>query len=201
MGAACGIGRPLVYGMTSISPCSIGEAWPTRSIGHGPRSTQEPSRRRGGQHTGPNPTDRGQSGSKRHLVVDGRGVPLAIRHTGANVHDSQMLEPMSDAVPAMLRPHGRPRKRPQKLHADTGYDYPRCHRALKQRHMISRMARRGIDSSTRLGRDRWVVERTLSWLNRYRRLKGRDERREDLPQAFLTLGSALICWKCIERFC
>jgi transposase len=112
-----------------------------------------------------------------------------------------MLEPMIDAIPAILRPHGRPRKRPQKLHADKGYDYPRCHGVLKQRHIISRIARKGIDSSTRLGRYRWVVERTLAWLNRYRRLKVRYERREDIHQAFLTLGSALICWNFIERFC
>ena len=106
-----------------------------------------------------------------------------------------------DAMPAILRPRGRPRKRPQKLHADKGYDYPRCRRVLRQRHVIARIARKGIDSSTRLGRYRWVVERTLAWLNRYRRLKVRDERREDIHQAFLTLGGALICCHFIARFC
>ena len=106
-----------------------------------------------------------------------------------------------DAMPAILRPRGRPRKRPQKLHADKGYDYPRCRRVLRQRHVIARLARKGIDSSTRLGRYRWVVERTLAWLNRYRRLKVRDERREDIHQAFLTLGGALICCHFIARFC
>ena len=106
-----------------------------------------------------------------------------------------------DAMPAILRPRGRPRKRPQKLHADKGYDYPRCRRVLRQRHVIARIARKGIDSSKRLGRYRWVVERTLAWLNRYRRLKVRDERREDIHQAFLTLGCALICCHFIARFC
>ena len=106
-----------------------------------------------------------------------------------------------DAMPAILRPRGRPRKRPQKLHADKGYDDPRCRRVLRQRHVIARLARKGIDSSTRLGRYRWVVERTLAWLNRYRRLKVRDERREDIHQAFLTLGCALICCHFIARFC
>jgi hypothetical protein len=72
---------------------------------------------------------------------------------------------------------------------------------LRQRHVIARIARKGIDSSTRLGRYRWVVERTLAWLNRYRRLKVRDERREDIHQAFLTLGCALICCHFIARFC
>jgi transposase len=112
-----------------------------------------------------------------------------------------MLETMIDAIPAILRPRGRPRKRPQKLHADKGYDYPRCRQVLRQRHVIARTARKGIDSSDRLGRYRWVVERTLAWLNRYRRLKVRYERREDIHQAFLTLGCALICCHFIERFC
>jgi hypothetical protein len=80
-------------------------------------------------------------------------------------------------------------------------DYPRCHRVLQQRHITLRIARKGIDSGVRLGRYLWVVERTLSWLNRYRRLEVRDERRENTHQAFLTLGCALIGWNFIERFC
>ncbi len=96
---------------------------------------------------------------------------------------------------------GRPRKRPEKLHADKGYDFPRCRKALRKRAIKVRIARRGIDSSERLGRYRWVVERTLSWLNRYRRLKIRYERRADVHQAFLSLGCALICWGYVQRFC
>ena len=53
---------------------------------------------RGGQKTGPNPTDRGKSGSKRHVVLDRDGVPLAVIHTAANVHDSKALEEAVDAV-------------------------------------------------------------------------------------------------------
>jgi hypothetical protein len=112
-----------------------------------------------------------------------------------------MLETMIDAIPAMLQPRGRPRQRPYTWHADTGDDDPRGHQVLKPRHILSRIARKGIDASDRLGQYRWVVERTLSWLNRSRRLKVRDERREDIHQAFLTLGCALICWNGIERFC
>lgn len=118
--------------------------------------------------------------------------------SGANMHDLRMLEEAVDAIPLLRLPHrhrGRPRKRPKKLHADTGYDYPRCRRALRSRGITPRIARRGIESSERLGRYRWVVERTLSWLNRFRRLKVRYERRADIHQAFLSLGCALICWK------
>jgi len=104
---------------------------------------------------------------------------------------------MLDAVSPIRRPSGRPgrtRKRPEKLHADKGYDFARCRQALRKRGIRCRIARRGIESSERLGCHRWVVERTLAWLNRYRRLKVRYERRADVHQAFLSLGCALICW-------
>jgi IS5 family transposase len=155
----------------------------------------------GGGNTGPNLTDRGQSGTKCHLVVERQGILLAARISGANVHDSKMFEEMLDAIEPIRRPRGRPRKRPEKLHADKGYDYPRCRQARRRRRIKGRIARRGVDSSERLGRHRWVAERTLSWLSRYCRLKVRYERRDDIHQAFLDLACAPICWRFIERFC
>ena len=134
-------------------------------------------------------------------MVDRNGVPLAVRHTAANVHDSKVFEILVDAIAPIRRPRGRSRKRPEKLHADKGYDFPRCRRALRERGIKARIARRGVDSSERLGRHRWVVQRTLSWLNRYRRLRVRYERRADVHQAFLELGCALICWNHVQRFC
>ena len=110
-----------------------------------------------------------------------------------------MLEEMLDAIVPIRGRRGRPRKRPDKLHADKGYDFPRCRRALRKRRIIPRIARRGIESSQRLGRHRWVVERTLAWLNRFRRLKVRYERRADIHQAFLSLGCALICWNFLQH--
>jgi transposase len=127
-------------------------------------------------------------------VVDRGGVPLATLLTGANRHDSVVFDDLLDAIPPIKRPSGQRRKRPAKLHADKGYDYLRCRQALRRRHIQVRIARKGIDSSERLGRHRWVVERTLAWLNRFRRLTVRYERRADIHQAFLTLGCALICW-------
>jgi IS5 family transposase len=134
-------------------------------------------------------------------VVDRRGIPLSVIHSAANVHDSKLLEEAVDAISPIRKPCGRPRKRPEKLHADMGYDFPRCREALRKRGITPRIARRGIESSEKLGRYRWIVERTLSWMNRNRRLKVRYERREDLHQAFLDLGCALICWRYIERLC
>jgi len=63
---------------------------------------------------------------------------------------------------------------------------------LRKRSIKARIARRGIDSSEKLGRRRWVVERTLAWLARYRRLSVRYERRDDIHEAFLHLGCSLI---------
>lgn len=113
--------------------------------------------------------------------------------TGANQHESTVFAALLDGIPPIKRPRGRPRKRPDKLHADKAYDIPRCRRALRQRHIKVRIARKGIESSKRLGRHRWVVERTLAWLAKYRRLTIRYERRADIHQAFLHLGCALIC--------
>src|ERR687885_1619685 len=103
--------------------------------------------KRGGEHTGPNPTDRGKAGSKYHVLVDRQGVPLAVQLTAANVHDSKVLEPLVDAVPPIRRPTGepgRPRKRPAKLHGDKGYDFGHLRRALRARGITPRIARRGV---------------------------------------------------------
>src|SRR5215208_4143111 len=104
----------------------------------------------GGAATGPNPTDRGKPGSKRHLVVDRQGIPLAVLLTAANVHDGTVLEEALDAVPPIRQPRGRPRRRPTRPHADKAYDYPRCRRACRKRGVVPRIARRGIESSERL---------------------------------------------------
>ena len=122
------------------------------------------------------------------------GLPLATLLTGANRHDSIVFEQLLDAIPLIRQPNGRRRKRPEKGHADKAYDIPRCRKALSKRHIKVRIARKGIESPQRLGRHRWVVERTLAWLNRYRRLTVRYERRADIHQAFLTLACALICF-------
>jgi transposase len=148
---------------------------------------------------GPNPTDRGKAGSKRHLVTDRAGVPLAVVLTPANTHDSVVFEEVVDAIPPIKRPSGQRRRRPAKLHADKGYDFRKCRAALRRRRIKSRIARRGVERSDRLGRHRWVVERTLAWLNRFRRLTVRYERRADIHRAFLSLGCALICWNSLQE--
>ena len=132
-------------------------------------------------------------------MVERGGKPLAALLTGANRHDAMVFEALLDAIPPITTPAGRRRKRPEKGHADKAYDIPRCRQALTRRHIRVRIARKGIDSSERLGRHRWIVERTLAWLNRFRRLTVRYERRADIHQAFLTLGCALICFNALPQ--
>ena len=128
--------------------------------------------------------------------MERNGIPLAVRLSAANAHDATQLLPLVDAIPPIIGPQGkpgRPRRRPSKLHADKAYDSSDLRRALRTRGITPRLARRGIDSSERLGRHRWVVERTLAWLLGCRRLGVRYERRADLLQGLLHLACALRC--------
>ncbi len=136
------------------------------------------------------------------MAVDARGTPFGVLIGPANQHDSRMLARTLDAIPSVGNGRrGRPRRRPNKLHADKGYDYRRCRQERRIRGIRSRIARRGVDNSQRLGRHRWVVERTHAWLNRFRRLSVRYERRADIFLAFNILGCALVCLNQIRRFC
>jgi transposase len=149
------------------------------------------AREKGGELTGRNPTDRGKRGSKYHVLCDANGLPLHAMISGANTHDSKLFEPLLQTNPAVRgrRGHsGRPRRRPDKLHADKGYDYPRCRAYLTRRGIKDRIARRGIEDKAKLGRVRWVVERTISWLLRFKRLALRYDRTERTLTPLLTLA-------------
>jgi len=147
----------------------------------------------GGAQTGPNPTDRAKCGSKRHLICDGHGVPLAVRLTGANRNDSQEALALVDAIPPLQGEHGRPRRRPDCVLGDRGYDAEAIRRGLRVRRIRAFVARRRTTHGSGLGRWRWVVERTFAWLNQFRRLRVRYDKRADIHEAFLSLGCALIC--------
>lgn len=134
--------------------------------------------------------------------MDAQGVPLVVDLTAANVHDCTRLIPLVDSIPAIRRPRGRPRKRPRKVHADKGYDYPVYRRALRRRGISPRIARRNVESRTKLGRHRWVVERSFAWFNQFRRLVVRYERRADIHLAFLRLAAAIVCFRFLKQtFC
>jgi IS5 family transposase len=121
--------------------------------------------------------------------------------TGAQRHDSVVFEQLVDCLPSVRGKPGRPLRRPAKLHADKGYDYARCRAHLKRRSIKDRIARKGIERNDRLGRHRWVVERTHAWLAAFGKLRVRFERRIDMHLALLSLACCLICLRTLQAFC
>jgi transposase len=146
-----------------------------------------------GDLTGPNPVDRGKPGSKIHILCDRRGIPLTVLVSAANTPDAQLLFPLLDSVAPIRARRGRPRQRPGKLHGDKAYDQKAIRAEIRRRGITVRIARKGVESSQRLGRHRWIVESCLSWLTNNRRLARRYERKAEHFQAFADLAAILIC--------
>ena len=135
-------------------------------------------------------------------MTDGAGTPLAIKHSAANLHDSQMAIELVDAVPPIKQPRGAPRRRPDEVLADRGYDADeKIRQPLRKRRIKPLIARRNTEHGSGLGRYRYVVEACFAWLFNWRRLRIRYEKRDDIHEAFLTLGCIMICWQRIITFC
>jgi transposase len=149
--------------------------------------------------TGANPVDRGKAGSKLHVAGDASGLPLSVVVSAANANDSTMLEAVLDDIPPIRMPSGRRRRRPGKLHADKAYDHRRCRAYLRRRGIRPRIARRMIESSARLGRHRWTIERTGAWLGGFRRLRIRYERSSERFYALAMLACSVICFNTLGR--
>ena len=162
------------------------------------RGLQPCASEKGGSQTGPSPVDRGRRGSKQHLLVDGSGLPLAWTLTGGNRNDITQLLALLDRVPPVRGRVGRPRRRPDSVVADRGYDHDKYRRLVWQRGVKPLIAKRQTAHGSGLGRDRWVVERTFAWLHNRRRLLIRTDRRHETHEAFLDLACCLICWRRIE---
>lgn len=143
--------------------------------------------------------DRGKKGSKIHLITERTGLPVSIGISGANLHDSQALEPLVRGIPPIRSRRGPRRRRPAKLHGDKGYDYDHLRRWLRQRGIRHPIARKGIESSKRLGRHRWTIERTMSWLAGCRRLHRRYERKAVHFLAFTSIACTLICYRRLTK--
>ena len=122
--------------------------------------------------------------------------------TGANRNDVTQLLALVDAIPLVRGQRGRPRCRPKVVQGDRGYDSDGHREALRQRGITPLIARRYTDNGSGLGATRWVIERTLSWLHQFRRLRIRYERRADIHQAFLTIAASIICYRTLQNgFC
>jgi transposase len=160
---------------------------------------QPSASKKGGSATGPSPVDRARAGSKHHLLVDATGIPLAWTVTGGNRNDVTQLLPLIDGVPPVRGKIGRPRRRPDRVVADRGFDHDKYRRALRGRGIGSEIAHRQTERGSGLGRVRWVVERTFAWLHHFKRLLVRYDRPYEIHEAFLAIGCCLVCFRRLQN--
>jgi transposase len=138
-------------------------------------------------------------GSKHHILTDAQGIPLATVLTEANRHDVTQLLPLVESIPPIAGKPGRPRRKPNCVQGDRGYDSQPHREMLRQKGIKPMLAKRRTEHGSGLGVFRWVVERTLSWLHQYRRLRVRYERRPEIHEAFVTIGCILICHNVLQN--
>jgi putative transposase len=156
-----------------------------------------------GKKTGPNPTDRAKSGVKRSLLTEGHGVPVGLVVAGANRPDYQLLDATIQSL-VVKRP--RPtKKRPQGMCLDKGYDYTEVRDTLQEFGFTAHIWARGEEAQMRKRHAgakarRWVVERTHSWMNRFRRVLIRWDKKGENYLAFLHFACALIAFRASGLF-
>jgi transposase len=141
--------------------------------------------------------DRRKPGSKHHVLTDGNGIPLVVHTTAAHQHDVTELLALVNDVPAIKGKMGAPCYRFEELYADRAYDSDPHRQALRKIGITPCIARRYTEHGSGLGVYRWVVERTLSWLHQFRRLRIRYERRLDIHQGFLMIACRDITESCV----
>jgi IS5 family transposase len=149
--------------------------------------------------TGPSPVDRGKTGSKHHLICDGKGTPFKVITTAANVNDVTQTLALVDGIPPVAGKPGRPRRRPDALLGDKGYDSNPNRRELLKRRILPVISRKGAPDIKDLGKLRYVVEQTFSLLHHFKRLAVRWERRLDLHDALISMACGLICWRRLKK--
>lgn len=157
----------------------------------------------GQEDTGPNPTDRGKKGTKRSLLTEGQGIPLAMVVAGANRHDMKLTEATLEAI-IIERPQPTA-ERPQHLCLDKGYDYPEIRELVERWGYTAHIRSRGEEATAKecipgYRARRWVVERTHSWLNRFRRLLIRREKKVDNYLAMLHFACVWITFRAAGVF-
>ena len=159
----------------------------------------------GGKKTGPNPTDRGKSGTKKSLAVEGAGGPLGVVIAGANVPDVQLLEQTLEAI-VIDRPEVT-QEEPQHLCLDKGYDQPLGHKVVAQTDYTPHsrpLKEKEEDLPLKDQRQpawRWVVERTLAWLQKCRGILIRYDKKEKNYLGLIQLACALLWFRRLDRLC
>jgi putative transposase len=157
----------------------------------------------GGEQTGKNPTDRSKIGTKRSLWTDGNGIPLGVAVSGANTHDMKLVKATLESIP-IARPAPTKRK-PQNMCQDKGYDFVDVRQLVAEYGYTAHIPRRGTEPSTQktipgYRSRRWVVERTHSWMNRFRRLLIRWEKKVKNYTGLLHLACAWITFRAAGVF-
>lgn len=151
--------------------------------------------KKGGDHTGPSPVDRGKTGTKHHIACDSSGIPLAVIITGGNVPDISTAVDLVESIPPVAGRVGHPRRRPETILTDGGYDSRSFRDWLRSKQIEPVIPQRGRKRIIGLGRIRWVVEQTIAHFHQFRRLATRWERLAHLHHGFTKLAAALICWR------
>lgn len=152
----------------------------------------------GGEETGPSPVDRGKKGTKHTLLVDRHGVPLVIHTAGANSSDHREIIPLVLDFPKVGGKPGRPPERPETLLADAGYDNDSTRWLLRWLGIEPKIRKKTGEHGSGLGKVRWVVERTISWLKGLRRLRVRYDRLGVIQDAWTTLAASVICFRLLH---
>jgi len=147
----------------------------------------------GGEMAGPSPVDRGKQGTKRSNIVDAAGIPLGVVPAPANANDSPLLAPTLDTLGDHVMPPGE-----MTIHLDRGYDSGKTEKKLSRRGMAGCIARRGKPAPL-MATSRWVVERTNSWQNAFKKLVWCTERRTVVIQFYLAFANAVIILRRLIR--
>jgi transposase len=151
-----------------------------------------------GKKTGPNPTDRAKDGVKRSVLTEAAGVPIGLAIAGANRNDFKMVQATLQSIP-IRRP--KPTcKCPQGLCLDKGYDYDETRDLVREFGYTAHIRARGeeaqaIKHEAGFKARRWVVERTHSWMNRFRRILTRWEKKAENYLGLLHLVCAIITYR------
>ncbi len=152
----------------------------------------------GGDKTGPSPVDRRKKGTKHTLMVDINGVPLFIRSNSANTSDQKEILPTVVNFPEIGGKPGRPKTHPKDLYADAGYDCDATREVLKFIGINPHIRKRKSPHGSHLGKIRWVVERTISWIKGLRRMRIRYDRNETIIDAWTTVAASVICYNILH---
>ena len=156
----------------------------------------------GGKKTGRNPTDRGKGGVKRSLLVEGQGIPVGVELEGANRHDMKLTNSTLSSQPpavAEVRQEWNEAEVEQHLCLDAGYDYDEVRQVVAAHGYTAHIRPRGEEAQAKKAGQRarrWVVERTHSWLNRYRHLLIRWAKKPENYLAMLHFAFAHLTWNC-----